>query len=55
MCLQDIVSSSILALTLFSFLTASFSTFDVTGIGRELVLPESTFTYAAIKREPSTV
>lgn len=53
--LQDIVSSRILALTLFSFLTAFFSTFDDTGMGRKLFLPESTFTYTAIKCEPSTV
>lgn len=56
MYLQDIVSSSILASTLFSFLTVFFfNTFDDIGIGRELFLPESTFTYTAIKCEPSTV
>ena len=53
MYLQDIVSSSVLTLTLFSFLTVFFffffSTSDDIGIGRELFLPESTFTYTAVK------
>ncbi len=52
MYLWDIVSSSKLASTLFSFFTAFFSTFDDIGIGRELFLPESTFTYTVVKCGP---
>lgn len=55
MYLQDIVSSSILASTLFSFFTIFFNTFDDIGIETVLFLPESTFTYTAVKCEPSRV
>lgn len=39
----------------FHFLLSFFNTFDDIGIGRELFLPESTFTYTAVKCEPSRV
>lgn len=46
---RNVSSGHCLLQQLFSFLTAFFNTFDDIGIGRELFLPESTFTYTVVK------